>query len=245
MGLCHRCGAILDDDQPPGRYRGECPSCGLGYSGTRFGLERVAGLRAAPLKVSDEARRRAQAVRERRDTDLRQAVARCPFPVFGLDDSWSGRRWISGWGGSGDNVDHLELAHGDVYDPDAPVVRIETRWTTADPEGDVNTFEPHVRRVVARALVERLWHETGTYLDATSSTFQGEDPTGQWDVLRLDVDNEPRRFSALQVGTQWVALATVGRAVLGLQVRNIPPSEMKLVSIDHPTEYLDDDGAPR
>jgi len=136
------------------------------------------------------------------------------------------------------------LAHGDVGDGDAPLVRIETQYATAELEGDVNTFEPHVRRSLACSLVQHLWHETGIYLEATPSTFQSEDPTRQWDVIQLEVDGESRPFSALQVGVKWVALGTVGRAVLGLQVRNFPPSEIKLVSIDNPTQYLEDDGAP-
>lgn len=246
MRLCNRCGAILEHgDHPAGvPYRGECPSCGLGYSSQR--LVAVTGSPATEPRDIDIDRSLAQMAQ--RDVEKRDAVAHCPFPVYGLDRSWTGRRWVGGWGESGGNIDNLELAHGDAHDPNAPLVRVDTRRITAEPQGlnvNLNTVEPVVRRSMARSLVQHLWHETNIYLDATPSTFQSEDPTGQWGAISLNVDGEFREFSSLQVGAKWVAMGKVGDALLGLEARNVETAEVRLVIIANPMDYLQDHGGPR
>lgn len=242
MSLCSRCGAILESDHSPGSFTGECPTCGLGYSGTSLVLT---GEKSSTPRQGRGDRRRAQSVEKEHDARRGDAVTRCSFPVYGLGTNWTGRRWLGGWGGSGANIDHLDLAHGDAYDPDAPLVRVETRRTSAEQEPDINTFAPLVKHSMACSLAEHLWHETGDYLDATPSTFQSEDPTGEWDAIILEVDGEPRAFSSLRVGAHWVALGEVSDAVLGLQARNLGSAEITLVTITDPLIYLEDDGRPR
>jgi hypothetical protein len=153
---------------------------------------------------------------------------------------------MGGWGKSGDDIKRLELAHGNVHEPSAPLVRVDTRPTTAEREGmNLATLEPRVRRELARSLLQYLWQETDIYLDATRSTFQSDEPTGQWEAMNLDVDGESTKFSWLHEGATWVALGKVGDALLGLQARNLEPAELGLVTVANPMEYLEDDGGHR
>jgi hypothetical protein len=107
---------------------------------------------------------------------------------------------------------------------------------------DPTSFEPIARRSAAQSLVQHLWHDTSVYLDVIPSTFQSEDPTGQWDSLQLDVEGDSQTFSSLGIERHWVALGAVENAILGVQVRNARPTEIRLVAVDA-MDYLDDDGS--
>lgn len=168
----------------------------------------------------------------------RDSLARRQFPVYGLDESWIGTRSIGGSGASGDKVTRIELAHGDVRDVNAPLVRVDTRHTTPVTERDPNTYAPLVTRSLARSLVQHLWRATGIYVDAIPSTFQSDDPTGLWERTHLPVDAEPTEFSFLRAGSEWVALGAFADAIIGLQSRNVDPSEVRLITIEDPTPYL-------
>ncbi len=199
------------------------------------------GSRSTGPSEDDVARRLAQSKAEDRDI-----VAHCPFPVYGLDGRWTGRRWLGGWGKSGDKIEYLVLAHGNVHDSAAPLVRVETRTTTPEPDEDRNAAESKGKRFMTRSLVQHLWHETGVHLEAIPSTFKTtEDPASRWEKTSLQVDGESTEFSTLQVEAQWVALGKVGDALLGLQARNVEPAEIGLITIGNPMEYLEDDETPR
>src|ERR1700728_4188933 len=92
MSLCPRCGAILQDrHRLDVARRGECQACGLGYSSTP--LLAVAG----PTPTVGERgvdNDQAQLFMVKLTADRRHALAHCPFPIYGLDDSWTGRRWV-------------------------------------------------------------------------------------------------------------------------------------------------------
>ena len=219
---------MLDDVVVDDEGRGSCPSCGLGWT-------------ESPLLVSTqrtvvpgaEARRRQQAL-GRIDAQRREAVARCSFPVYGLDGSWTGRRWLGGWGGHDGGLDRLELAHGDAWDENAALVRITT-W---------GVEVPLRRQQAAHTLAQSLWHETGTRSEAMASTFSGEDPTASWLPLALPVDGDAVPFRSLSAGPRWVALGEIGSLLVGLTARNIAPADVALVTIPDPTVYLADDGSP-
>ena len=176
------------------------------------------------------------------EVERRDVVAHCPFPVYGLDSSWIGRRWIGGWSGRSGNIGRLTLAHGDVQDPTAPVVRVDTCPITAEP---AHNFEPRVRRNMARSLVQHLWNETAVYSEATPSTFRSDDPTRQWDATSLDVNGKPTEFSFLPGGAKWVALGKVDDALLGISARNVELVQVRLTTIVNPMVYLQDEGGRR
>jgi hypothetical protein len=227
---------VLDDvvvDASTGN-QGECPSCGLGWTESALVVSRRS---TAPPSAADERRQRKALARRDRDRDA--AVSDCRFSSYGLDDSWSGRRWLGGWGRRNNLLDRLELGHGDAWDDDAALVRI-TAWS------DATTADLRFRdRIAAQNLAQHLWMQTGTHSDAVQSTFGAEDPTGSWDPLTLSVDGEATTFRSLRVGTSWVAHSGGDPDLITLSARHVEPSDIALVTVADLAPYLADDGMPR
>jgi hypothetical protein len=236
--LCTRCGAVVDAPDPaPGEERhGACPECGLGFVSKGVVVARRADA-AAPEDPARRARR-AALDRARRDDALR-ALADRSFPLYGLDAAWTGRRWVGGWGRSGvqhpDRVRSVTLAHGDPWDPEAPVVRVESR--TAE--------EPVERIFAAQELAATLFHETGEHTGAHRAPFGPDDPDSWWDPVELGVDRVPTPFRLLRSGAHWVALGRGDGCLITVAARHVEPDAVRLVTIDDPVAYLDDDAQPR
>jgi hypothetical protein len=227
--LCSRCGAVVDDPDPaPGQQlHGACPECGLGFVSRTVVATLASGSGAAEARAS-----------ARRVEAARRALAERTFPVHGIDGSWRGRRWIGGWGRSGvaapDRVRSVTLAHGDVSDPAAPLVLVESR-TDEGPE----------RFFAGQELAASLFHETGEHTPEHRQPYGPGDPDTWWDPLTLPVDGEPAPFRLLRSGAHWVALGAGAGCLIAIVARHGEPGAVRLVTIRDPEPYLEDDGEPR
>lgn len=237
--LCARCGAVL----PPapsgavGPTRGSCPDCGLGYVVHSITAAAPTGAAAPPPRIADEHR---AAVERRRRHENDALVARLDFTPYGLDASWTGRRWLGGHGGA-PVVERVTLAHGDSFDDDAPLIRVETHR----PQQTVLPTGPTTEHVMAaHSLVQSLWHATGEHSDAMTQTFRAEDPTAAWDATSLVVDGVAHPFRILRAGRHWVALGVLGTTLVGIDARAIAPDAVRLVQVDDLDVYLHDSGLP-
>lgn len=235
--LCSRCGAITEPlaTERDGRGGGSCPDCGLGYSTvvtavfTRETSEPVRPSSVQPLLQHSGDDHRA------RQADI---LGRRTFPIFGLDQRWDGLRWAGGWGTSGDEITHIGLAHGDPYDPTAPLVRIGT-WLLAGPMAAMTVGN------VAQGLARHLWDEGAAPHDLVRRTWTSDDPTETWSTLELAVDAASVAFRTLGSGASWVALATIGNTLVAIEARHIEPANVGLVTIDDVEPYLGDGPTPR
>ncbi len=230
--LCYRCGAVLPDLGPASDdpVEGECPECGSGYSTGRIlrAYRRPFGSRLLRRRMRPAVEYLPPEVLARRD----EAVASCTFPVYGLDSTWTGRRWMGGWGGSGGR---LELAHGDVWDEAAPLVRIETRPPTG---------RPSELGIVAKSLAQRLWREGARHEDVRGSF--SADPTESWAVVEFVVDGEPvpfRRLSSAPAQPYWAAVGHINNQLVSVWCRSVA-QDLHLVTISDLRPYLADDGRP-
>lgn len=219
------------DLEPGGSAEGACPECGLGFTSSLYSTRhrRLLGRWWARRRGQRQLRSNAA----QRDDALRQRS----FPIYGLDDQWTGRRWAGGWGGSAGRVDRIDLAHGDAYDEAAPLVRIETVTLQHDPVGMKEAM-------AAQELAQHLWREGGDH-DAVRPAFTSPDPTASWADLALPVDGRPTAFRFLATGASWVALGRVGDCLVAIQARHVDPDGMGLVTVDAVGPYLADDGLPR
>jgi hypothetical protein len=187
-------------------------------------------------RVGRWARRRAErglAGHREREAELLQ---RPPFPIYGLDQRWTGRRWPGGWGSSDGTIDRIELGHGDPFDDGAPLVRVETLWVREGRERMTEVSAAH-------ELAEVLWHE-GAEHDVVRSAYT-EDPTGSWPVVALSVDGVSMPFRLLAAGDWWATLGRIGDRYVAVKARHVGLDDVGLVTMVDPEPYLEDDGLPR
>lgn len=233
--LCSRCGERVELPEPDSQQSqsSACPSCGLGFttSSVVFASSKSdSGIIEHPITNVRW--------RNRSDRDERQAISRCDFAVYGLDETWSGSRWVGGWGGG-----PLELAHGDAYDQSAPLLRVETvpkpssrkLPDRASPEAQ----DSWAVRNAAQSLADRLWHEGAEHSPALRAPFSDGDPTAGWSSLPLIINGRPVPFRSLAADHTWGALGETESAIITLFARNFDPTHVRLVVIDDFSPYLD------
>lgn len=163
------------------------------------------------------------------------ALAQWHLPLYGLDETWTGRRWIGGHGSSSGRMTQITLAHGDVWEEDSPLVRVETAVLDVG-----KVAEAHA----ARGLARKLFHDTDEHLPAIRETFRSDNPLSAWDELSLNVDAQIVTFHALFSEPYWVAFREEGGCLISVEARHTRPNSVHLVKIDHIEPYLGDDGRP-
>lgn len=241
-GLCSRCGAVLEGVVVDSSGRGACPSCGLGWTERRLVSS---GPTAVPRPGLERGRQRALG---RVNRQRQQAASGWRFAVYGLDDSWTGRRWLGGWGGHDGGLDRLELAHGDPWHDHAALVRITTWAPTHRAAERVFSREDDLavrRRNAAKTLAQHLWHETSQPTDGLRATFTEANPVASWDPLTLRVEGAPVTFRSLRAGAHWVALGSLGDLMVALHARHLAADAVALMEVADLASYLLDDGSRR
>lgn len=211
---------------PEGRGEGACPDCDLGFNSAAL-VSRPTG---GPLRDwwdRSRGRRQQRAHRAQREHVLR----RRPFPIYGLDDRWTGVRWAAGWGGSGKDVQHIGLGYGDPFDDDAPLTRVFT-WRLSPPMEGLTVAN------AARQLAEYLWHEAAAPHELVRPSFTADDPTASWSELVIPVDGLPLAFRSLAEGSFWVGLARTGGALITVEAHGINPDDIGLVTVEDVEPYL-------
>jgi hypothetical protein len=243
--LCPRCGAVQDAAaQTEGD--GQCPACGLGL----FTFAPLTFAEEIPPPSAAEMDARRRRTEERMERERREVVSSLEFSVYGLDQSWRGRRWFGGWGSSNDVLRRVELAHGEAYDETAALLRVATSDSAPRPTRRLRRGaplvdeRPMIRSTVAQTLAQHLWHEGADYSDALRATFAANS-VDQWDVCPILVAENEVEFRCLTWRNLWVALGVVDGLVLGVEARNIAPTDVRLVVIDDLEPYLVDTGLPR
>jgi hypothetical protein len=223
------CGSPLDPEiVAPGQ--GRCRECGQGSSFTPLTARTSRTVEPAPQEVA-----RAQDAISRRQAEQ---LERASFDSHGLDERWTGLRWIGGWGGSSGETTNLELAHGDhPFDPNEPQVRVATRQPAND-RGRAFTWAD-----LAQQHVNAMWEETGILSDdlrraAFPLEFTGRDPTEPWDAADIAVDDAPVRFRVLAAGDRWYAQAHHSDVVLSITAGQWPIERTGLVSVLDVSEYI-------
>jgi hypothetical protein len=222
--LCPRCGAVLPrhDQDSAERGSGACPGCGRGYAWSRATLQ--VHPPSGPALRPEPTRRRAQAARN------------CGFPLYGLDESWTGSRWVGGVSGSADVMNEVELAHGDVRREGAPVVRVTTHPLSVDTPVTSVVWSTH------RSLSQTLWHE-GLDHERVRAGFLDDDPLGSWQTMALEVSGQSHVFRYLGNASAWGAIGEVGEVLVSVFARNIRPEDVKLAVVSDPEQYLANSGA--
>jgi hypothetical protein len=211
---------------PEGRGEGACPDCRLGFNSS------AVFSRPAEGRLSGWwARRRSRRHLRKHELERARILRDPPLPLYGLDASWTGLRWVAGWGGSADRIVHIGLGFGDPFDEAAPLVRIFT-WPlspTTDRQTVVNA---------ALGLAGYLWHDGGAEHHLVRPAFTSDDPTGTWPELTLPVDGQGTAFRSLAHGPFWVALGRTGQCLVTVEARAVRRDAIGLVVVDDVDPYL-------
>ena len=155
----------------------------------------------------------------------RRALAAASFAPFGLDDRWTGGRWVGGSGTSNGRLVELILGHGDApRDKTAAQVRVQT-WPVDQQASRGALWD------LARSHVQKFWFETGVLSDdVRRAVFPTDgsdiDPAEPWERVTLLVDGAHVEFRVLAYGNYWVAQASVDGA-----------TDTGLVSLEDTSEY--------
>lgn len=186
-------------------------------------VRRVAGP-SGPPRLPPEV----QETMARRQGEMARAVRAGTFPVYGLDASWTGSRWLGGTGSNDGTVNYLELGHGVPWDSSARLVRVGAHAERAE-AADVEPF-------IARRLAAQLWHE-GADHGLVEPSFSTTDPLSSWDRRTISVNGNPVEFRYLSAKPAWVAFALIDGRLVEVFARNVVPDEVVLVPVTDPEPY--------
>lgn len=131
----------------------------------------------------------------------------------------------------------MTLAHGDAWNKNAPLVRVETAAVDGDDE--------IARALDAQQLAFGLFHEAHEHLMQIRDTFRASDPTASWEPRSFDLGGTNTLFRTISSGKCWVALGDGPECLISIEARHFDPENVHLVVIDRKQQYLADDGGPR
>ncbi|MEO6798034.1 MAG: hypothetical protein ABI401_08580 [Candidatus Dormibacter sp.] len=156
-----------------------------------------------------------------------------PWPLFGLPPSWQGKRFLGGHSVSDRTISALALAHGDPWNPDTALLRVQVSGRD----------EP------LRFLAENLWHVAARppegLLPEEFSVWSTKQmieirarPDPDWGHQTIPIDGIPVECDFLGEGHCWVGQATIGNVFLTLTGTNFPVEDAALVKIADVEPYI-------
>src|SRR6266511_2144809 len=162
-----------------------CRSCGFATTGVTT---------LVPLK-SGRPKRPGSVVRRMkgRRFDPREALNHPPFPLFGLPASWSGKRYIAGWGRSRRGLTSVELGHVDPSSHGSALLLI--RIAPKQEKEDLSRLCRPGAEIRGRRATELTDPQLRT----------AEEP--QWRPLAVSFDGQPVDFRLLSQQSAWFAQA--------------------------------------
>jgi ribosomal protein S27AE len=223
-GICPRCGGSEWIKVDASHWR--CGDCGLGSTISLLTARSTSGASSAELGDHRAAMR---ATRDR----WRQAFAAATFTPYGLDDQWTGPRWVGGHGTSNNRVTSLRLAHGDRGMTE-PQLRVETRIP------QIGGLDQEVVNA-AHHLVMGFAHDVGGIRDDVRRALfprgGASEPLAPWTPLALGVAGQAQTFRLLVEGDHWIAVGALDTVVLALRGRAWDPGTVSLETIWDLTSY--------
>jgi hypothetical protein len=173
---------------------------------------------------------------------MRGRFERAAFPGYGLDDRWPGTRWFGGSGSSGDEIDRLELAHGEnPWDEEDAQVRVEKIRPRKVLDDQTQNIAVELD-IFTRQQVNLFWMSTGTLPEEVRrAAFEPgqmpRDPTAPWVDARIPVDGAAEPFRVLACDDYWIAQACHNGMLVGIEARAWPLDQTGLVTIDDLSPY--------
>jgi hypothetical protein len=174
---------------------------------------------------------RGQARWERREERLFRSP---PFPLLGLDSSWTGSRLICGMRSRSGGVDSMELCHGNSLLHQGPHLRVEV--STAEGRPCVDDL--------ARAVFELLRRPSDLSPDEAEAWWWRKEKDirsrkAAWTRVAIPVDGRAVEFDFLAEGTDWVAQASRDDLIVRLRAHDFPLELVRLETIADVEPYIE------
>jgi hypothetical protein len=173
---------------------------------------------------------------------MRSGFAGASFLACGLDERWQGTRWFGGSGGSGHEIDRIELAHGEnPWDDEVAQIRVKKIRPRKIAEDESHNIAMELHSFTRQQL-NQFWMSTGTLPDevrraAFEPGVMPANPTAPWDDVQIPVDGEAITFRILAHEEFWVAQARRAGMLVGVEARAWPPDRTGLVTIEDLAAY--------
>ena len=158
----------------------------------------------------------------------RPDVRSVDFPTYGLDASWTGARYVSGWGQEeGQEITSVALLHEPTHGSSEPSIVVETK--PFDGEDLIDEVRDRLWEIAAEGDpspdFEDWFDERNVDLKAVRASARS---------VRIEIDAlKAATFQILEIDSGWAAAGRVRESVVSIQVRGIyPPSEIRLVRVD-------------
>jgi hypothetical protein len=159
-------------------------------------------------------------------------------PIFGLPRHFSGRRWVSGDGGS----NNLALAHGEPRPHSSPLIVVgmmRTRFENG--RVDVHDTLGTMLMVAERSRNDPAFQyatRDRAVIEHELSNVPGPDA---WQPSEIEVDGVSRPFSRLDRGDDWIAFCDLEDGILYVHAQQPNGSSLSVVTITDITPYHDVD----
>jgi len=166
-----------------------------------------------------------------------EAFRESPWPLYGLPESVPCRRYLAGWGRSGEVTTALELGH---LSPDGSLekqLRIEVTPITERRQEP----EDYKRGLWRRA---HLTGHAGEDLDALRRRMEKVEQDYEteahitWETVTITIDGEPRVCEQARLGDHWIALLEDGSTSVVISGQDWPDHAPELVTVQDVEPYV-------
>jgi hypothetical protein len=176
----------------------------------------------------------------RQERQLEATYRSPPFPLYGLDPSWPGFRYLGGYGTSSrKGVQSLELGHGEARTENGPQVRVEVSVDEPPFAGDhiVEMLRRELFHEAIRPPRELEGREMQRWMFDNEKAFESWRPETRKVPIRID--GVPAEFAAVFEGRHWIAQGGAGRLIVKIRARELPIEEVVLVTVRDVEPYIE------
>jgi len=173
---------------------------------------------------------------ELHDAETEKAFREAPFALLALDESWTGDRWLGGFGTSNGRVSELHIGHSRET-PEGGVARLVVGVQASQnaPRGPAG--EDVAATLAALNLAPRMVRAT--------DAWQPGDDEAPWrrlapsSPLTIDVDGAPVELRSWREGERWVAVGRAEERMITLDASGIEPQLVSLRTVTDLEPYVE------
>jgi hypothetical protein len=174
-----------------------------------------------------------------------------PFALYGLPPSWTGPRYLAGFGTrrprrGPERTASVQLGHGDRHASDGPllVVGIDTEAWPRHGTTDLAERLAHLPPAAGAGPVAAPGPvpPAAAPIPAGPAGAAATGPVSEVQRVAIPVDGRPVPFDLLADGRRWVAQGEVGDLVVTLEGRDLAPASVRLARVADLGPYLADPG---